>query len=63
MALFGLFGAFVFLVIAEIALFFGGKGDGRPAVRALFFLTLLEAGGAGPSSWLHVAWSVATGLL
>jgi hypothetical protein len=57
MALFGLFGAFVCLLILEAVVYLGGFADDgrdpRPAIRGLFVVTLLESGGAGPSAWIH----------
>lgn len=63
MALFGLFGAFVAFVMAELA----GSSQTRGATRAAFVLVLLTAGGLGPAAWLfglsEVVETVATVIL
>lgn len=54
MALFGLFGAFVALVFAQLilALAVSDPSD-RPTLTPVFFLVLLEHGGVGPSAWIR----------
>jgi len=49
MALFGVFGCFVFLVLAELA----GNEQTRPITRIGFVVTLMAAGGVGPAFWVH----------
>lgn len=54
MALVGLFGAFVALVIAQLilALAISDSGD-RPSLTPLFLMVMLESGGVGPSAWIR----------
>jgi hypothetical protein len=56
MPIFGLFGAFVVFVLAELA----GNSTTRPATRVAFVMALLTSGGVGPAVWVRGALTAIT---